>query len=217
MICRPISTYPVSETRHRRRAPFRATPGRTMNELEYELNRIGAKDVVLEIDVREQDISVRTGWPMANARPASPRVVLSFTHPDQGGVRYPCDTFDSWEGNMRAITLALEALRAVSRYGVVRKGEQYVGWKALPANTTAVMTTQAAMAILVARDPTSAMVTSDIAVKMQAEALKDRAKARDIYLRAARATHPDTGGETGQFQQVQSAREVLGKHFGASL
>lgn len=217
MICRPISTYPVPETRDRRRAPFRVTPGRTMDELQRELDTIRARDVVLEIDIMEHEISVRTGWPLASARPRTPRVVLSFTHPDQGGVRYPCDTFLHWEDNVRAIRLALEALRAVSRYGVVRKGEQYAGWKALPAQGTAVMTTQAAIAILVARDPRSAHVTSDVAVKMQREALRSREIARDVYLAAAKATHPDAGGTTAGFQQVQAAREVLSAHFGASL
>lgn len=217
MICRPISTYPVAETRNRRRSPFRVTPGKTLDELEHELDAIRAKDVVLEVDVRETEISVRTGWPLANARPATPRVVLSFTHSDQGGVRYPCDTFLNWEDNVRAIRLALEALRAVSRYGVVRKGEQYAGWKALPASTTAVMTSQVAMSILIARDPRSAQVTSDVAMKMAAEALKSREKARDVYLAAARATHPDAGGDTERFQQVQAAKDILAAHFGGAL
>jgi hypothetical protein len=38
-----------------------------------------------------------------------------------------------WQANVRAIALALEALRAVDRYGVTKRGEQYQGWTALPA------------------------------------------------------------------------------------
>lgn len=31
------------------------------------------------------------------------------------------------------------------------------------------------------------------------------------------ATHPDTGGDPGAFKQVQQAKEILDKHFGAAV
>ena len=47
-------------------------------------------------------------------------------------MRFPCDTFTDWQANVRGIALALEALRAVDRYGVTQQAEQYRGWTALP-------------------------------------------------------------------------------------
>lgn len=46
---------------------------------------------------------------------------------------YPCDSCDNWQHNVRSIALALQALRAVDRYGVTRRAEQYRGWGKLPA------------------------------------------------------------------------------------
>jgi hypothetical protein len=95
IVCRPISSWPWPETSPgaRPRAPFRqnrrrewngnwrdARPvpvGRTVSELKKELEHLQAQDVVLELDLREQDLRV-DGWPKSDARTRSPRVVLSF-------------------------------------------------------------------------------------------------------------------------------------------
>ena len=103
-----------------------------MNLLKHELERLQASNVVIEMDLTEVDIR-RDGLPRNNARPTTPRVCLSMDSP-YGPLRYPCDTFLSWQDNVRGIALALEALRKVDRYGVTKRGEQYTGWKALPAS-----------------------------------------------------------------------------------
>jgi hypothetical protein len=56
-----------------------------------------------------------------------------------------------WQHNVRAIALTLEALRAVDRYGATETGQQYTGFKALPAGRAmpaSHMTTQAAYDLL---------------------------------------------------------------------
>lgn len=228
MTVRPIGEWPGPRTTSRRVAPFRQRePGstgtrrmpvsETLALLRRELGEIGCRRAVIEAGFRDDDIRL-DGWPKSNARaPGDPGVILRVLDSKVGPLTYPCDTFTSWEDNLRAIALALEALRKVDRYGVTRRGEQYTGWKALPAQGTATLTAQAAIAILVARDPRSAQVTSDVAIRMQAEALRSREVARDVYLAAAKATHPDAGGETDAFQQVQSCRAVLAAHFGGAL
>ncbi len=47
--------------------------------------------------------------------------------------RFPCDRFKHWDDNLRAISLTLERMRAVDRYGVTLNKQQYAGFKALPA------------------------------------------------------------------------------------
>ena len=85
------------------------------------------------------------------------------------------------QDNVRAIALSLEALRAVDRYGVSKRGEQYAGWKQL--------TTGDSMSQAEARDLLASYGG-------ETEALKK--------------THPDTGGDVESFRKVQRAREVLG-------
>lgn len=142
-----LTSYPQAETTHRRRGVFRVSPGRAIDDLRQELERAGALRATLELDVRDGDIRT-DGQLRANARPFSPRVVVSFEHPTAGWLRYPCDTFSDHLDNIRAIALALEALRAVERYGVVRRAEQYAGWKALPASTTSTLSSAQAAKVL---------------------------------------------------------------------
>jgi hypothetical protein len=35
----------------------------------------------------------------------------------------------TWQDNLRAVALGLEALRRVERYGIAQRGEQYAGWR----------------------------------------------------------------------------------------
>ncbi len=72
----------------------------------------------------------------ANAKLRGPGVVLAFES-KHGSLSYPCDTYNDWQDNVRAIAPALEALRAVDRYGVTRQAEQYRGWAKLPAPPSA--------------------------------------------------------------------------------
>lgn len=41
-----------------------------------------------------------------------------------------------WQANIRAIAKTLEHLRDLDRWGVTKRGEQYTGWKALPATAS---------------------------------------------------------------------------------
>src|SRR5947208_1880483 len=77
--------------------------------------------------VTESDIRL-DGRPRARAVASHPGVVLAFDS-RHGPLKYAVDTFDRWQDNLRAIALGLEHLRAVDRYGVTRRGEQYTGWR----------------------------------------------------------------------------------------
>lgn len=161
-----------------RRSAFKASWSSTVDLLHRELWQLDAKQVVLEIDVREQDFRI-DGMPRANTRAASPAIVLTLQSP-HGPLRYEVATFDDWQDNVRAVALALEALRAVDRYGVTKRGEQYAGWKALPSGSGA---------------PSPARGRELIA--------------EHGSLRAAlMATHPDRGGDARDFAAVQAAREA---------
>jgi hypothetical protein len=132
---RPISNWPAEFSRRKSQDRFGATTGQTLQLLDYELGKLGATDVVVEAGFREADIRL-DGWPRANARvPEFSGVIVSFES-KHGPLRYGTDAFPTWQSNLRAIALGLEALRKVDRYGIGKRGEQYVGWKALPAGGT---------------------------------------------------------------------------------
>lgn len=116
-------------------SPFRASWTRTVELLADELRHHGAEAAVCEVDLREEDFR-QDGIPRADKRARTPGIVLSFTAtavPGKPHLRYEVGRFRSFEDNIRAVALGLQALRAVDRYGVTRRGEQYAGWKQLEA------------------------------------------------------------------------------------
>jgi len=142
--------------------------------------------------------------PRSDARPRTPRVIVSLDSM-HGPLRYPCDNFHNWHDNVRAIALALEALRKVDRYGVTKRGEQYKGWKALPAPSGEPTTPELAARVIGRTDPDPARI------------LTDSTYAKRIVRAALKKHHPDQGGDAAQFHRVQQARRILSDYHGVSL
>lgn len=195
---RPITLWPGAPTRNRKRNRFRASYSDTLKVLDLELRMLRASQIVLQVALSEEDIRL-DGKPRAGSRPSHPGVILAFKS-KYGPLSYPCDTFASWEENLRAIALALTALRTVDRYGVTRRAEQYRGWSQLPPP-------------LVTEPPMdNAAAYTVFAQYVNGDDLNKNTLA-DIYRRAVKATHPDTGGDAAAFSRVQRAKEVLEKLF----
>jgi hypothetical protein len=164
------------------------------------LRHLCAKQVIIQTYHFIEDLR-RDGLPKASARvPQSPSVILSFNS-KHGALSYPCDTFTKWEDNLRAIALALEALRTVDRYGVTKTGEQYRGWTALPPVDSKTLEQEAAE--FISRHSPSQFVTSSI--------LSSVTVFQDAYRHAARKLHPDTGGKHEDFVKLQQFADVLKK------
>lgn len=207
---RPISTWPGEQTQERQRSRFDSPWSKTLRLLARELEHIvkPGETPVLEVAVSESQIR-QDGYPYANARPDHPGVILSLES-KWGPLRYPCDTFDDWQDNLRAIALALEALRKVDRYGVTKRGEQYAGWKALPpaGGSTVTMSVEDAAAVVasLAGRGNEPEVVRDI--------IADPQWARAFYLQAAKLAHPDHGGTPGSFSRLSDAKRRLAAHHG---
>ena len=198
---RPLEVWPGTKTRHgdREDSRFRAPWGKTLALLSYELDRLGATGIVIQVDLDPREIRL-DGWPRGNARPRSPGVVVSFSSP-AGALSFPCDRYTRWEDNLRAIALSLEALRAVDRYGVTRRAEQYRGFTKLAAAGSDQMTREGAAALL-----------AHLAGDKQLEPLllsRDVDAIEYAYNLARRSAHPDVGGSHEAFVQLQHARELL--------
>lgn len=189
-------------------APFRAkwtdTRALLLAELDHvvAVNRGGFSGAVLELDLAAGNLR-QDGEIRANARPHTGRVRLSFTNRDGMPLQFACDRYDgnyqgllSWQANARAIALTLQALRAVDRYGAVRAGEQYTGFRALSAGGD---------------QPRAPFASADAALRW----IRDLADTPDdvppaaAYKRAARAVHPDTGSDPDQWATLDQARQLL--------
>lgn len=132
---RPLPTWPhpsTPATDRRSRWTFKADWSDTLAKLADEIGKLDGHDVMFGVGLRPEDIRM-DGLPRANARPLShPGVEISFDS-RHGRLTYATDAHEDWKHNVRAIALSLEALRAVNRYGVSKRGEQYAGWAQLTA------------------------------------------------------------------------------------
>lgn len=127
----PIQHWPRALTNNRRAAPFRKGRSDTERLLRFELAKIGASNVAIQVACDDLDFR-RDGQLKTSAVLRHPGVIVSFSMKGKPPVSIPCDRFTEWTDNLRAIALSLAALRQVDRYGVTRHGEQYTGWQQLP-------------------------------------------------------------------------------------
>lgn len=192
----PVDVWPGKPTQSRKRSPFSADYRSTLSLLNSELKHLGAGDIVLQVYLDRNKIR-NDGMMRADANPSSPGVILSFKC-KHGQLMYPCDTFLAWTDNLRAIALALQALRAVDRYGVTSRAEQYRGWQQLPAPDGPTIKTRAQAieflaGILGWRNST---IEGEELIKV-------------VIRKCQFKTHPDQGGDPSQFKLVMECEKVL--------
>lgn len=193
-VFKPIECWPGEPTKNRQRSRFQSSWSETLDLLDRELRQLRAKNVILQADCDESQIRL-DGQLRASARLRGPGVILSFESM-HGPLSYPCDRFDDWQDNVRAIALALEALRKVNRYGVTRNAEQYKGWKRLGSDGEVVYSwTSAAEAYQFIFNSAGQRVGVDVVAAWKA---------------AAKKYHPDVNPSgNATFKRLVSAREYL--------
>lgn len=77
LICRPLENWPRDLTTARQaRNPFRQNFEKTRRKLQYELGKLDAHTVVVQIAFPERGISPTTGWPRADRSPEHPGVIV---------------------------------------------------------------------------------------------------------------------------------------------
>jgi|HubBroStandDraft_5_1064220.scaffolds.fasta_scaffold405050_1 hypothetical protein len=180
--------------KHRKASPFSSKWSATLDLLEDELNKLGAKNIVIQAGFKLPQIR-NDGWPRSGEKPSHPAVVLSFNDRKGNPLSFPCDTYNGHEQNIRAIALSLQALRAVNRYGVVKTDEQYRGFTALPAADPQVRRNQALAFLSRVTGWNLNQVSNDL---------------QGAYRLAASAVHPDkTGGSHDKFVELQGHWQAL--------
>lgn len=204
-VIKPLPEPWPGKPKQPKHSPFKTKWTGTLDLLDRELRHLGARNVVLHVDVRHPNEIRQDGQLRADARPAH-RIMLAFSDKNGKRLQFPCDTFAWWQDNVYAIARALEALRMVERYGV-SSTSQYEGFKALPASTGPTMDVETAAVIL--SNYKTTLTDKDI--------LRDKRLATEA-LRAARAKeHPDVGGDASRWHNVELAKRILEAHHGGSL
>lgn len=176
---------PRTDARNRRAySRFQVTPGRATKDLLEQVARLGGANPIIS-----SWLAVRNdGQPYADQarrKIPDPGVAVYFTL----NGRRQCiavDIYDNVFDNIRAIGLAIDALRALERHG----GGQLLttamdGFASLP--------------------PPSAPQARPWFEVLQTSPAASTGEIRDAYRRAAKRTHPDAGGSEGEFQEVQQA------------
>jgi hypothetical protein len=212
ILIRPITTWPGKQNASPKASQFKCTYKRTLKDLEFELEKANAQwsSFVLEMWIDPKLIRV-DGQLRKDARPFKPGVILRFTrytgktttradgqrvyHTQD--VSYPCDAFDTWEDNLRAIALSMESLRRVERYGVF-KYDEIISRLALPSADGRSST----------REDAAAFIAQHSGFAMQ-EILSDVSTKAAAYKKAAIALHPDRGGDNEVFLKLQEALKTL--------
>lgn len=197
----PIRDWPGQLNTERRSAPFSANLTTTLKTLDREIYHL--VDTRVQQESAELLIAIPAGAfrldgrPYANSRPEHPGVIFSVDT-RHGHLSYPCDTFTTWQDNLRAIALALEALRKVDRYGVTKRGEQYRGFLEIEATAAPAgfATADAALAYLGTFYPDLTNAA-------------ERVKPKILLRGAQRKAHPDSGGDDASFQRVSLAEAKL--------
>lgn len=224
--CFPLkSPWPKAETpAHRRRhSPFRVSYDALWYDVERELEHASARAPWCEFDMDRTQFRKLDTRPFANASRRTPKVMLSFEKGDLGRLYFPCDRYLTWEGNLRAISLTLEALRRIDRYGATA-GEQYRGFRRLTAGggaTFAPPTGGIVFDIEAWERTLTPMVAADFLAGLNPEVAPELRSSlaqltlmsdgvrRSVIANALKATHPDQGGDRIAFEKVQAARRVL--------
>lgn len=201
---RPIQTWPGELRRpsQRRGSPFEASYSGTLELLRRELRMLNARVTVVQLAVNEGQIR-RDGTLYSRAMPDHPGVILSF-QTSQGHFRYAADRFTHWHANLRAIALALEALRKIERYGIGSGTEQYTGFLQLETSNgdDVIRTYDDALAFVAHWTGASRSK-----VRQRWQSADGRA---EMYRAAVRTLHPDSpGGDHEMFQRLQVAKRLL--------
>jgi DnaJ-domain-containing protein 1 len=164
-----------------KRASFKRSFTQARSELADELERLGARHVVLSTN-KELRLD---GWPRADqAEPADPGVAVYFEWRGRA-MTFACDRWDRVKDNINAIANTIAALRGIERWGSGEMLEQaFAGFTALPA-------------------PDHVKMWWDVLGVDRAASLADITGA---YKRLVKERHPDRpGGSTAAFQELQAA------------
>lgn len=154
-------------------------------ELQGELDRLGARDAILSTNVELR----LDGQPMSNrAQPMDKGAAVYFKLKGKD-VSMACDKWNRTEDNIWAICKHIEALRGQQRWGVGNVEQAFRGYTALPERSSASQWWE----------------VLGVAVNASVDQVKD------AYRILVKKHHPDVHGDPDLFRRVQEAYQHFEK------
>lgn len=209
---RPIKVWPDGWLTPKTRppSPFSSTHRQTLGLLGRELEHLGTREAMLQVDASECDVRL-DGQLRADARVGHPGVILTIETRRHGAQVYATDRYrgvgeTGWQANLRAIALGLEALRRIERYGIAERGQQYAGYRELGSGIPvgAAMAIEEAARLLVKLGVEEGEEVGDPAF-----VIGDVELVAAYYRHAVKIHHPDVGGDADVFRRLTEARDLL--------
>ncbi len=218
IVYRPLAEWTDPRDGARISTPFKAKWEDTIALLKSEAEHLRADLVVIQIVVGEKHIRADETGLKANAPVRHPGAVVSMDT-KFGPLRLATDRYinnywsgpASWRHNVRAIAKTLEALRAINRWGVVHRAEQYTGWLQLESGPVVAAPGAIALPAGMTVDE-AALVLGELADLQTRIDPADEAVVKLAYRKAARRLHPDTGTRTDltDWHRLNDAMRALG-------
>jgi len=172
--------WPRTDASRRKDGPFKVPPTQAREEMMIELQRLGARDIVVSTD---QPLNRDGSVSMARRSITDPGVAVYFKRKGLDLV-LACDQYAMLHDNMRAIGKTAEAMRGIERWGASDLLDRaFTGFVSLPAPE------QWWQVLGVSREATRAEIDA-------------------AYRRLARDAHPDHGGTDADMARLNAARDA---------
>ena len=171
---------------------YEVTLSQALDELEADLDRLGAESVRLSTAAKQRQ---RDNRPYANASPDDPGAVLRWTM-DGDQYAIACDVYSRLRDNVRTIGLYIREKRKMESRPVETGQSEFANARLPPADEESVV---------VAGDGSGEAPHEVLGVAPDAPTETIRGAAR----RLKRKHHPDTGGDSDRFKMVVKAEQAL--------
>lgn len=209
----PQASWPgrLLDDNDREGSPFTAAYDKTEKLLRREAAMLNATSCTVRLALRAGDF-YKDGTGLTNRAPlpAHPGVIVVVDSAEHGVLTWSCDRYRrrgysnepaSWQHNVRAVAMGLEALRQVERYGIAERGEQYAGFSALTTGR-AMSARREAMTL----DEAAALLAGAVNGTRVESVLSNRTIAAGCHRAAMRLLHPDQGAVDNEEQRDKLAR-----------
>lgn len=182
--------FPVGRARTQYPDRSKFKPGSIYTEAQNifrQLELMGASDIIISSNMQYR----QDGLPYTRQNVHDTGVAVYFKSEDGQDQCIPCDSWITLEENMRAIWKTIEAMRGIERWGgKALMNAAFSGFKALPETIIT---------------PPPDRPHRDWWVVLGVDRNADAPTVKQAYRTAQATAHPDAGGSSADFQEVQNA------------